>query len=430
MKPNEVCLTDSFDNHVLTNVNIWSRDGRWIYYDVRSTDHHFDGDRIERVNAQTGEVQIIFTANDDAKVGVVTASPTDDRIAFIHGPQRPTADWRYSACHRRGILMTPGQPASAVNLDARDLVSPYTPGALRGGSHVHVFSPDGRSLSYTYEDHVLEVADDDRCERNQRNVGVSIPIERVVAPKTHPRNHDGTYFSFLATRTHDRPEPGSDQISRAYEDAWLPSSYRANKPSRSPGSFAFVGDVTSSKGQVVPELFLCSLPDDCRVAGEGPLEGTATTRPRPPRGTVQRRLTRTTDRPFPGLACDVRHWPRSSTDGRWIAFLMRDVAGVVQIWLISPDGASLRQLTDGEVGVASSFTYRVDGRAIACLIGRTICEVDADTGRVTPFTDADSELSPLPTAVVYSPDGSYIAYSRQIKMHAKRPAQIHIVATR
>ena len=41
------------------------------------------------------------------------------------------------------------------NLDARDLLPPFTPGALRGGTHVHQFSPDGHVVSSTYEDHVL-----------------------------------------------------------------------------------------------------------------------------------------------------------------------------------------------------------------------------------------------------------------------------------
>ncbi|WP_231603457.1 DUF3748 domain-containing protein [Neorhodopirellula pilleata] len=413
----------------MTNANVWSHDGRWIYYDVRSADHRFDGDRIERVDHQTGEVQVIFQARDDAKVGVVTASPTDDRIAFIHGPSRPTSDWRYSACHRRGIVMTPGQPDSVLNLDARDLVPPFTPGALRGGSHVHVFCADGRSISYTYEDHVLDVADDERCERNQRNVGVSIPIRRIAVPKTHPRNHDGEFFSFLATRTHDRPEPGSDQISRAYEDAWLPSTYRSNDDPESSGAFAFIGDVMTVQGKSVPELFLCQLPADCCMAGEGPLEGTPTTRPRPPKGTLQRRLTRTTDRVFPGLACDVRHWPRSSPDGRQIAFLMRDDAGVVQIWLTSPDGESLRQLTDGQHGIASSFTFRSDGRAIACVISNAVGEVDTQTGQITSLTDPDCEHPPQGTAVVYSANGDYVAYTRSTRRHSNQTAQVHVVET-
>ena len=33
----------------------------------------------------------------------------------------------------------------------------YTPGALRGGSHVHVFSPNGERVSFTYNDHVMQM---------------------------------------------------------------------------------------------------------------------------------------------------------------------------------------------------------------------------------------------------------------------------------
>ncbi|PBD34340.1 hypothetical protein CK247_30830, partial [Klebsiella pneumoniae] len=37
----------------------------------------------------------------------------------------------------------------------RRWIPPYTPGALRGGSHVHVYSPNGQFVSFTYNDHVL-----------------------------------------------------------------------------------------------------------------------------------------------------------------------------------------------------------------------------------------------------------------------------------
>ena len=35
--------------------------------------------------------------------------------------------------------MDTGRPGVARNLDARDIVAPFTPGALRGGSHVHIY---------------------------------------------------------------------------------------------------------------------------------------------------------------------------------------------------------------------------------------------------------------------------------------------------
>lgn len=63
-----------------------------------------------------------------------------------------------------------------TNLDAMDITVPYTPGALRGGSHVHVFSPNGERVSFTYNDHVLRERDP---ALDLRNVGVAVPYTRL-----------------------------------------------------------------------------------------------------------------------------------------------------------------------------------------------------------------------------------------------------------
>ncbi len=76
-------------------------------------------------------------------------------MVFILGPENPTPDWQYSACHRRGVMVEIDRPQVAISLDACDIVPPFTPGALRGGSHVHVFDGSGEWVSFTYEDHVL-----------------------------------------------------------------------------------------------------------------------------------------------------------------------------------------------------------------------------------------------------------------------------------
>ncbi|SUB14181.1 Protein of uncharacterised function (DUF3748) [Pantoea agglomerans] len=47
--------------------------------------------------------------------------------------------------------------------------------ALRGGSHVHVFSPDGSRLSFTYNDHVMHELD---SRLDLRNVGIAVPFAR------------------------------------------------------------------------------------------------------------------------------------------------------------------------------------------------------------------------------------------------------------
>jgi hypothetical protein len=57
----------------------------------------------------------------------------------------------------------------------------------------------------------------------------------------------------------------------------------------------------------------------------------------PPKGFSQRRLTFTEKRPYPGVQ-GPRHYMVSSPDGEHIAFLMKDVQGDAQLFLISPRG--------------------------------------------------------------------------------------------
>ncbi|BAN97623.1 hypothetical protein E05_28570 [Plautia stali symbiont] len=85
----------------------------------------------------------------------------------------------------------------AENLDACDITAPYTPGALRGGSHVHVFSPDGSRLSFTYNDHVMHERD---VREDLSNVGVAVPLHPVCPPKQHPREYDGSHYYVAAIR--------------------------------------------------------------------------------------------------------------------------------------------------------------------------------------------------------------------------------------
>jgi len=57
---------------------------------------------------------------------------------------------------------------------------------------------------------------------NLRSIGVSLPARPVRTSRSHPRNHDGEYFTCLAiARTTADPRPGSDEISRACEEARL-----------------------------------------------------------------------------------------------------------------------------------------------------------------------------------------------------------------
>jgi Protein of unknown function (DUF3748)/WD40-like Beta Propeller Repeat len=425
--------------HIVTNTAAWSPDSRWIVYDVRSDPAGavFDGGRIEQVNVQTGEVEVLYQSANGAYCGVATHSPVDDEVVFIHGPEHPTADWQYSFDHRRGVLVHSSRPLVATNLDARDLTPPFTPGALRGGTHVHVFSGDGQYVSFTYEDHVLARRDEqlqvsgasDSGDRNQRNVGISMRGKPVHVPHGHERNHDGESFSVLVTRTVNDPQPGSDEVSKAYDDAWVGSNgYVRPDGSRQRLAIAFLGDVISAEGKPVAELFVADIPDDVTLAGESPLQGTPTRRPVPPRGTVQRRLTYTSDRRHPGLS-GPRQWPRSSADGSKIAFLMRDDEGIVQLWVISPNGGSPRQVSHHPFDIASAFSWHPDGNHVAYIADGGVWVTAVDSGKSIRLTADKAGLAPLrPEACVFSPDGRAIACVRPVAGNGGTHNQIFVAA--
>lgn len=423
-------LTHAPYGHVLTNVNVWSPDSRWIVYDVRTVDSVFDGTRIEQVEVATGKVQTLYEAKNGAACGVVTYHPREPKIVFIHGPEHPTPEWSYGMTRRRGAIVDVRRPGEARSLDAMNYAPPFTPGALRGGSHVHVFSPDGAWVSNTYEDEVLArlgAATGEGGDRdfNQRNIAVSVPAPaasgvRVVG--SHPRSHDGELFSVVVTRTVNRPKPGSDEISRAFEEGWVGGVSAEGRR-----SLAFLGNVTARDGREHAEVFLAELPADLTRRGAAPLEGTATRRPAPPAGVGQRRLTFTEERKFRGVGATPRHWLRASPDGTQIAFLMMDEAGVVQLWLVAARGGALRQITRNPSGIASAFAWSPDGHMIAHVMDGGVCVTDVASGATRRLTSANAAPA-LPLACVFSPDGRHIAFMRSVAHGGGVFTQIFAVA--
>ena len=445
--PRERQITHAPHGHVLTNAAVWSHDSRWIVYDTRPDPHgaSFTGTRIERVEVDTGRVETLYESAHGACCGVVTASPVDDRVVFILGPERPTPDWEYGPAHRQGVVVRAARPGVAEPLDARDLVPPFTPGALRGGSHVHLFSPDGALVSFTYDDAVLadpppRTAPPVAREANLRAVGVCACDRPVRVPRTHPRHHDGSGFAVVATRLVDRPRPGSDEIARACEEAWIGSDgYRRADGTRQRRALAFQGQVAVGGGAdgraaTIAEAFVCDLPDDpaalAVAAAAAPLAGTATTRPAPPAAATQRRLTFTAEWRHPGIQ-GPRHWLRSSPDGARIAMLMRDDDGITRLFTVSPAGGPLVQVSRGGPGVESAFTWSPDGRRIAYVSGGVVRVVDVAGGESWALEPpaVGAATAPRPEACVFSPDGRRIALVRGVAAGAAEPVhnQIFVV---
>jgi hypothetical protein len=412
-------ITSKRCGHILTNTGVWSPDSDWIVYDTRPDPEGavFEGKTIEMVNVRSGEVRTLYESRNGAFCAAATFEPSGKRVVFMLGPEHPSTDWTYCAWHRQGVLVDVNVPGKAQNLDARDLTPPFTPGALRGGTHLHVWAPAGDWVAFTYEDHLLAQFTNAHPgdDINQRNIGISVPGKPLRVSKDHARNHDGDYFSVLVTRTVAESKPGSDQIVRACEEGWIGTNgYVRADESRQRRALAFQGTVVLQNGKTNVEVFVVDLPEDLTVAGEGPLAGTGTRRPFPPKGAVQRRLTSTGAKKFPGIQ-GPRHWLRSSPDGSQIAFLARDDDGVVQLWTISPNRREPRQASRNQWSVASAFTWSPDGRQITHVMDRSVCVTDMREGQTRRLTErTEAEIAPRPEACVFSPDGSKVAFVRRI----------------
>jgi hypothetical protein len=419
-------ITFAAGGHLLTNHAVWSPESRWIVYDTRSTPDGslFDGTTIEQVAIDTGEVRRIFKSTDGAHCGVATYHPNDAMVVFILGPKHPTDSWSYGPSRRQGVLARTDQPDGSIYLDARDLTPPFTGGALRGGTHVHQFDPTGQLVSSTYEDQWLEWAAEKPPaagavpHRNLRGIAVTWLGQPVTVSDDHPRNHDAIGFSVLVTQLFDRPEPGSDQISRAVEEGWIgQAGYQRTDGSWQRHALAFQGEVTLEDGRRIYEVFVADLPEDLQlltVPGDAPLPGTLTDRPAPPAAVAQRRVTFTHNRPHPGLSAP-RHWLRSTPDGSHILFLAADEQGQAQLHAVSPEGGDIRQITRDPWGVSSAFSISPDGGHAAYIADGSVMLVELSSGQSQRLTERlPADESPRPEACVISPDGRWIAFMRTI----------------
>lgn len=405
-------ITTGPGGRIITNTAAWSPDSEWIVYDVRSdpAGDIFDGSRIEFVNVKTGEVKLLYQSSNGANCGVSLHHPKLPLVVFILGPEHPTPDWTYGPNHRQGVVVDTRKPGELTRLDARDLVAPPTAGALRGGTHVHVWEHSGDWLEFTYNDAITEPG--------LRDIGVCIPNHPVKVKPGHPRNHDGEWFTALVTRTVPAPKPGSNEIKKANEEGWIGANgYLRADGTRQKRAIAFQGHIVSERGEDVVEVFVVDLPDelpaDVSKLGQLTSEGRLEILP----GAKQRRLTRTTDRRYPGIQ-GTRHWLRSSPDGSKIACLMKDDEGISQIWTVSPATGELKQLTHNKSEVTSAISWSANGKWIAYGLAGQVCLTDTSTGITHPVAGRQQSTTKHEAgemrkeACVISPDGRKIAFVR------------------
>ncbi len=405
-------------HHDLDNNDNFSPDGKWLVYDTRTDDGGIaESARIERVNIETGEKQVLFHIDGNAKwgpgAGAVSYSPKENNVVFIHGLSHSTQDNPYQQWRRTGVIINDAHPNVPIYMDARDVTPPYTPGALRGGTHRHEWSGDGQWIGFTYNDAILKALEDSTGQkRNLRTIGVSKKIRPVNVEK-NDENVSGEWFSALVVRVVSNPKPGSDEISHAASDSWVGLNGYVTPTGNRQMARAFLGTVKDRNGKDVPEVFVVDIPADITQPGPlGPLEGTDDDFPMPPKGATQRRLTFTANTPHPGCSGIVR----ASADGGQLAFVAKDAKGINQIFTISPNGGITRQLTECASDITGNLRWHPDGKHITYVYEGSIVLCETGDGafkeRIQMLTEP-SEAAP--TNLIWSADGKMLAFNRLVK---------------
>lgn len=396
-------LTSAPHGHQIHQDQAFSPDGRWIHFDARPDDTRLaESAWIGRVELATGRVEVLHRVPGQVPpapgVGAVVASPTDGRLAFIQGLPDASSENPYAVNRRSGRTLA--ADGSVLHLDARHPVASPVPGALRGGTHAFAWSPDGRRLSFTYNDATVGARP---APTDLRTVGVMQPGRAVDVP-AGPGAFPGAAFATVVAEVRPDPDPGSDQLLRAHDEAWVDAS-----------RLAFLGVVRAADGSLLTEVFLAELPArlaSARFSPSGP--------PLPPADIQLRRLTRTERRAHPGVQ-GPRHWVRPSPDRSLVAFLAKDDAGLVQIHAVPAAGGDIRALSRLPASVDAPFSWTPDGRRLACAAGGRLWIVDASTGRAEPLTPPAPDGQEPRHSVLVSPDGKTVATNRFLPGADGRP---------
>jgi hypothetical protein len=251
-----------------------------------------------------------------------------------------------------------------------------------------------------------------------RTIGVSKRIGPKVPVKADSlgENIQGEWFSALVVPVVAKPKPGTDEISRAYEDWWVGTQGFRKSDGTLQRARAFLGDLISAEGKEMTEVFVVEIPDDLHIPGSlGPLEGTLETMPAPPQGVAIRRITRTAERTFPGVSPTPRHWVSSPPDGSYISYLAKDEEGIVQVFLVSPLAGEPFQATHHETDVQSMVRWHPDSGKFSYVADNSLFMAEVlSEGKVSHPIRITEKSSEAPFAHCWSRKGDRIAFNRYV----------------
>ena len=422
--------------HTLNHRQIFSPDGRFVYYDTRNRDTDIQvTNRIEKLDLGTSETKVVYQISQPSAwgpgVGAVVCHPNQQRLLFIHGLRNCSQSQPYAMTRRFGALVwDTGEPARVAAAEARIVDAPCLFGALRGGTHAHSWSMDGKAVSYTYNDAVVErrasmgtntekesTGSNRSTLTDLRTVGVMIVDRPGFSPIEDDENFSGEFQSWIIAPVVQHPRPGSDEIDMACEECWV-----ENRPQR---TMAFLGRVRTSEGESIQEVFLAewtdpnldsehSVIEKC-ISENGDSEDTVAVAASCSRlapidsegrleagpGVRVRRLTHT-ERGISG----PRNWLLGSPDGARIYFPMPDREGIVQMHYVEIDSGKVLQLSHLEHSLENQLAIRGDGQWISGLSNSLPTLVHTVTGETQIVTNLPAEITKITGAIHFLPDGS------------------------
>lgn len=417
-----VQLTHAASGHTLHHNGVFSPDGQWIVFDGRNDDTKIgETSVIGVVHVKTGEEQVIYQTKNPTLygpgVGAASFSPVADWVIFIHGLINADKERPYDLSRRTGVAIDLKHPLQPVFMDARDVTAPYTPGALRGGTHSHCWSGDGRMISFTYNDALVEP--------DLRTVGIMLDAGHPVLVDSSDGNNSGQYYAVVVADVVAQPQPGSDEISKAFDECWVgKAGYTNTAGRRIPYAIAFQGNTRNEKGETVTELFIADL-DPEEILKDTAAVGISGVRPHVPNGVRVQRITRTGK----GLS-SVRHWLRSSPDGRFIYALAPDDKGIAQIVRFAVNGGQANYITKNATPVDYSFNLSKEGDRIAYVTENNLYLFNLLTNeniRLTFNKPGDLKIVGAPS---FSPDGHILAYNQYRPSGQQQYLQIMTVAVK
>lgn len=400
-------LTHTLKGHTLHHNGVFSSDGRWIVFDGRNEDTKIgETTEIAVLNLQTKKETIIYKTTAPTiygpGVGAASFNPKNNTVVFIHG--LPNADKKspYGLTRRTGVAVDMERPQQPVFLDARDITAPYAPGSLRGGTHSHCWSPDGKLLSFTYNDALIAP--------DLRTVGVMFKTQHPVLVDEAGGNNNGIYYAAIVADVKTNPKPGSDEIGKAFDECWVGEEGTINPTgNRAPYTIAFQGNTINKKGKVITEIFVVDI-DTTLILADKQTVGTEGTRPQVPKGIQQRRITYSDK----GLS-QVRHWLRSDKEGKYIYALADDDKGLAQLIQCDLQTGNCKFLTENAFSIEFPFNLDTSGTRVAFIGDNNVFLFDRVANKMTQLSSNRPNGPRVVGAPSFSPDGKTLVFNQYVK---------------